>query len=208
MYDPSPTHAPTVPPSIASSMAWSSMKNTNETTRGVNNSTEDGESKYDNVGAPDDFGYSKKDGNEISNSNTTMIDTGDGDNNAENNTAIEEIYRLDDRDDESNLTGSHRHRNLWSLFVDFLYNRKLLDEMPNNSTDEVTPETAPIDVGDDNHDDIAGLSLTSGDSLMNTTEKDDAEGDVVDNQAAAGKPIEEPVEEDPADAAIEAGEPE
>jgi hypothetical protein len=43
---------------------------------------------------------------------------------------------------------------------------------------------------------------------MNSTETDDAEGGEGDNQAEAGKPIEESAEEDPADAAIEAGEPE
>lgn len=184
------------------------MKNTNETTGGVNNSTKDGESKHEYVGAPDDSSYSEKDDSEISDSNATMIDTSDGDNNAENNTAIEEIDISDDRDDESNLTGSHQHRNMWSSFVDFLYNRRLLDEMPNNSADKVTPETAPIDIGDHDDDDIAGLSRTSGSSLMNSTETDDAEGGEGDNQAEAGKPIEESAGEDPADAAIEAGEPE
>ena len=212
MYDPPPTYAPTMAPSIskALSMAGLTTKNTNETTIGVNNLTKDGESKYDYVGGPDDSSYSEKDDNEISLSNATMIDTGDGDKNSENNTAVEETdhIRLDDRDDESNLTGSHQHRNLWSSFVGFLYNRRLLDDMPNNSTDEVTPETTLIDIGDHDDDNIADLSRTSGDSLMNSTETDDAEGGVADNQAEYVKPIEEPVEEDPADAAIEAGEAE
>ena len=210
MYDPPPTHAPTMAPSIsiASSMTGINMENTKETTGGVNNSTKDGESKHGYVGAPDDSSYSEKNDSKISDSNATMLDTSDGDNNAENNTAIEEIDILDDRYDESNLTGSHQHRNMWSSFVDFLYNRRLLDEMPNNSADNVTPETAPIDIGDHDDDDIAGLSRTSGSSLMNSTETDDAEGGEGDNQAEAGKPIEESAEEDPADAAIEAGEPE
>jgi hypothetical protein len=83
--------------------------------------------------------------------------------------------------------------------------RRQLAEIPDNSTDEVSLEITSGAL--DEHDDdipIPEFSLTSGGVLMNSTV--DAEG-FADDQTEAEKP-EEPIEKDPADAAIEAGEPE
>jgi hypothetical protein len=210
MYDPPPTHAPTTAPSIAPSKAETSMKNMNETAMEGDNLTKYGESEHDYLGAPNASGYySEKNASEISESTESNLTAGGGDEIIGNSTAIEEIdhAKLNDREDEFNTTGIHQHRNLWSSLVNFLYSRRQLAEISDNSMDEISLgiTSGTLDEDDDEIP-IPEFSTTSGDVLMNSTGTANAE-ELADDHIGAEKSFEEPSEKDPADAAIEAGEP-
>ncbi len=155
------------------------MKNMNETAMEGDNLTKYGESEHDYLGAPNASGYySEKNASEISESTESNLTAGGGDEIIGNSTAIEEIdhAKLNDREDEFNTTGIHQHRNLWSSLVNFLYSRRQLAEISDNSMDEISLgiTSGTLDEDDDEIP-IPEFSTTSGDVLMNSTGTANAE---------------------------------
>mmetsp|Transcript_7499 Transcript_7499/g.17009 ORF Transcript_7499/g.17009 Transcript_7499/m.17009 type:complete len:1132 (+) Transcript_7499:74-3469(+) len=190
MYLPPPSLAPTLMPTVSMvpSMAPSIVNGTNETTATKkDNSTNYGKNNNGTAGALDAEEYEDNPGasshvekgdHEIPEYDLAMLKPSDNDNYGDNYTTLEETDD-DQFDDQSNKTGSLRHRYLL-LREKLPQNQRQLGEKLNNSTDETvdTPETNPEDVSIENEeDDISGLTLRDDDFTIDSADTEGSEDD-------------------------------